>query len=107
MSFYNENAPIPRDRCIGSKPWSWLFAGTNGMNYPAVEAPDKTILCPIAFANKSLSNAETCYRNTEQESFDILHGLEYSLHQYHFKESKHNYMSLVLSLLAPIWLQAC
>ena len=38
--------------------------------------PDKTILCPIAFASKSLMGAECRYSNIECEALGILHGFE-------------------------------
>ena len=38
--------------------------------------PDNTILCPIAFASKSLTDAEHRYSNIERETLDILHGLK-------------------------------
>ena len=46
-------------------------------------APDNTILCPIAFASKSLTGAEFRYSNIEQETLGILHGLE-KFHHYCF-----------------------
>ena len=39
-------------------------------------APDNTILCPIAFASKSLTGAEQRYSNIECEALSTLHGLE-------------------------------
>ena len=42
-------------------------------------APDNTILCPIAFASKSLTGAEQRYSNIECEMLGILHGLEKSI----------------------------
>ena len=37
---------------------------------------DNTILCPIAFASKSLTGAEYRYSNIEREALGILHGLK-------------------------------
>ena len=45
--------------------------------------PDKTILCPTAFASESLTGAEQRYSNTEREALSILHGLE-KFHHYCF-----------------------
>ena len=45
--------------------------------------PDNTILCPIAFASKSLTGAEHRYSNIEREALGILHGLE-KFHHYCF-----------------------
>ena len=44
---------------------------------------DNTILCPIAFASKSLTGAEQRYSNIECEVLGILHGLE-KFHHYCF-----------------------
>ena len=45
--------------------------------------PDSTILCPIAFANKSLMGVDCRYSNIEREALGILHGLE-KIHHYCF-----------------------
>ena len=37
-------------------------------------APDNTILCPIAFASKSLMGTECRYSNIECKALGILHG---------------------------------
>ena len=42
-------------------------------------APDNTILCPIAFASKSLTGAGHRYSNIEREALGILHGLKNSI----------------------------
>ena len=47
------------------------------------KAPDNIILCPTAFASKSLTGAEQRYSNIECEVFGILHGLE-KFHHYFF-----------------------
>ena len=41
---------------------------------------DNTILCPIAFASKSLTGAECRYSNIEREALGILHGHEKFYH---------------------------
>ena len=46
-------------------------------------APDNTILCPIAFASKSLTGAEQRYSNIKREALGILHGME-KFHHYCF-----------------------
>ena len=46
-------------------------------------APDTTILCPIAFASKSLTGGEHRYSNIEREALGILHGLK-KIHHYCF-----------------------
>ena len=46
-------------------------------------APDNTILCPTAFASKSLTGAEWRYSNIKYEMLGILHGLE-KFHHYCF-----------------------
>ena len=45
--------------------------------------PDNTILCPITFLSKSLTDAECRYSNIECEALGILHGLE-NFHHYCF-----------------------
>ena len=50
--------------------------------------PDNTILCPIAFASKSLMGAECRYSNVEREALGILHGLE-TFHHYCFAREVH------------------
>ena len=46
-------------------------------------APDNTILCPTAFASKSLTGAEQRYSNIKHKVLGILHGLE-KFHHYCF-----------------------
>ena len=45
--------------------------------------PDNTILCPIAFASKSLTGTEPKYSNIDKEALGILHDLE-KFHHYCF-----------------------
>ena len=45
--------------------------------------PDNTILCPIAFASKSLTGAECRYSKIDQEALGILHELG-KFHHYCF-----------------------
>ena len=44
---------------------------------------DNTILCPIAFASKSLTGTECRYSNIEKEALGILHGLK-KIHHFCF-----------------------
>ena len=62
-----------------------LLQVSNGMNCGHDKIPDNAILCPIAFASKSLSSVEWHYSNTECKAFRIIHGQERFLH-YHFME---------------------
>ena len=57
----------------------------DNMNCPKDIAPDNTILCPIAFASKSLTGAEQRYSNIECKALGILHGLE-KFHHWSFIE---------------------
>ena len=50
--------------------------------------PHNTILCPIAFASKSLTGADCRYSNIEREALGILHGLE-KFHHYCFAREVH------------------
>ena len=60
-----------------------LIQVRDSLNFRQDEVPGNTELCPIPFANKSLSCAEWQYSNIEQEAFGILHGLE-KFHHYCF-----------------------
>ena len=55
----------------------------DGMQFPRNEAPDNAALWSIAFMNKSLTCAETCYGNTERVALGILHCLN-KFHHYCF-----------------------
>ena len=50
--------------------------------------PDNAILCPIAFASKSLTGTEHRYSNIEREALGILHGLK-KFHHYCFAREVH------------------
>ena len=50
--------------------------------------PDNSILCPIAFASKSLTGTEHRHSNKEREALGILHGLE-KFHYYCFTREVH------------------
>ena len=54
--------------------------GTTCQKYPV---QDNTILCPIAFASKSLTGAEDRYSNIRREVLGILYGLK-KFHHYCF-----------------------
>ena len=52
------------------------------------KVPDNTILCPMAFAGKSLTGAEHRYNNIEGRAIGILHGLKIC-HHYCFAREVH------------------
>ena len=60
-----------------------LLQTRSGTSCQRDKAPDNSILRPIAFASKSLSNAERRYSNIEREALGILHRLKQFYH-YHF-----------------------
>ena len=64
--------------------------------------PDNTILCPIAFASKSLTGAEHRYSNIKRETLGILCGLE-KFHLYCF--SKEVYIITNHKLLVSIFIK--
>ena len=53
-----------------------LFQVRDVMNCRHNETPDKTLLCPVAFASKSLSSAKWHYSSIECEGLRILPGLD-------------------------------
>ena len=53
------------------------------MQFPSNEASNNAVLQLLAFANKSLTNTETCYSKVEREALGILHSLE-KFHHYGF-----------------------
>ena len=71
---------ISRNICMGYRSqsqlrfWMWL---------PRNEAPNNVVIQPIVFVSKSLTGAETWYKNIEMEVLGILHGL-YFFHHYCF-----------------------
>ena len=51
------------------------------MQFTQDKAPGNTVLCPIAFASKSLTSEEARYRYIEREVLGIFHSLE-KFHQF-------------------------
>ena len=62
-----------------------------GMNCGHDKVPDNVILCPIAFASKSLSSAEWWHNNIEWGELGILHGLK-RFHHYCFAKEIYKIM---------------
>ena len=77
-----------------------LFQTRDGMTCPKDSTPDNTILCPIAFANKSLISAEHRYSNIEREVLGILHDLK-KIHHYCFTRDVNviTYHKLLVAIL--------
>ena len=84
MKFYDDTKPLylKTDASVVSLGAALLQLRDN-TNCPKDTPPDKTILCPIVFASKSLTGAERRYSNIECEALGILHGLE-KFHHYCF-----------------------
>ena len=57
-----------------------LLQVRDGVQVARNDAPNNTVLCPIAFANKSLINVDISYSNIKREVLGILHGLEKFCH---------------------------
>ena len=75
MRNYNEQEPL----CLGTDASGIdLEAGylqvRKGMNCPCDEALNNRAQCPMAFASKNLSSAETRYYNTRRKALGIPHG---------------------------------
>ena len=84
MKFYDDIKPLYlKTDASGIGLGAALLQLWDNMNCPKDIAPDNTILCPIAFASKSLTYAEWRYSNIECEALGILHGLE-KFHHYSF-----------------------
>ena len=84
MTFYNDTKPLYLETDasrvgLGAA----LLVLHKGTMCQKDIVPGNTILCPIAFASKSLTGAECRYSNIEQEALGILHGLE-KFHHYYF-----------------------
>ena len=84
MKFYNDTKPLYFETdvsrvCLAAA----LLQLHEGTSCQKDIAPDNAILCPTAFANKSLTGAECRYSNIKQEALGILHGLE-KFHHYCF-----------------------
>ena len=84
MKFYDEKEQLyfgydTSGVCLGAG----LLPVREGMTCPRDVTPDAAMLRPIAFASKSVSNAETHYSNIQREALGILHGLQ-KFHHYYF-----------------------
>ena len=76
MKFYDDTKPLYLETdASGIGLGAALLQLRDNMNCPKDTAPDNTILCPIAFASKSLTEAEQRYSNIECKALGILHGL--------------------------------
>ena len=81
MKFYDDTKPLYLE--TGASRVSLGAALLQLCNNTACQkgvAPDNTILCPIAFASKSLTGTEPRYSNIKHEALGILHGLEKFYH---------------------------
>ena len=84
MKFYDDTKPLYlKTDASGIGLGAALLQLRDNTNCPKDIAPDNTILCPIAFASKSLTGAEQRYSNIECEALGILHGLA-KFHYYCF-----------------------
>ena len=84
MKFYNDTKPLYlKTDASGIGLGAALLQLRENTTCQTHMAPDNTILCPIAFASKSLIGAECRYSNIECEALGILHGLE-KFHHYCF-----------------------
>ena len=84
MKFYDDTKPLYLETDIsrvglGAAP----LQTQEGTTCQKDIVPDNTILCPIAFASKTLMDAECRYSNIEREVLGISHGLE-KFHHYCF-----------------------
>ena len=89
MKFYNATKLLyletdASDICLGLA----LLQTCKGTICLKDTVPNNTILCPIAFASKSLTGAEHRYSNTETEALGILYGLK-KFHHYCFTREVH------------------
>ena len=84
MKFYNESQPLYLETdASGVGLGAALLQTRKGTSCPRDEAPDNSILRPIAFMSKSLSSAEERYSNIERQELGKLHGLK-KFHHYCF-----------------------
>ena len=89
MNFYNGTKPLYLETdasrvSLGAA----VLQAQEGTACQKDTVPDDTILCPIAFASKSLTGAEHRYSNIERETLGILHGLR-KFHLYWFAREVH------------------
>ena len=53
-----------------------LLQAKDRMQFPHIEAPDNTKLCPMIFPSKCLTSTESHYSNFEREVLTILHRIQ-------------------------------
>ena len=84
MKSYDKTKPLylETDAC-GVGLGASLLQTRSGTSCPRDVASDNSLLRPITFGSKSLSNTEKRYSNIEREALDILHGLK-KFHHYYF-----------------------
>ena len=84
MKFYDDNKPLYLKTDIsGIGLRTALLQFRDNTTCQTHMVPDNTILCPIAFASKSLMGTEHRYSNIECKALGILHGSE-KFHHYCF-----------------------
>ena len=84
MKFYDDTKPLYLETdASGISLGAALLQLRDNTTCQTHMAPDNTILCPIAFASKSLMGTECRYSNIVREALGILHGLE-KFHHYCF-----------------------
>ena len=82
MKFYDESKPLNIETdASGVKLGAALLQTRSGTSCPRDEAPNNSILRPIASTSKSLSSAEERYSNIEREALSILYRLK-KFHHY-------------------------
>ena len=89
MKFYDDTKTLYLETdapgvCLGAA----LLQTQEGTTCQKDTVPDNTILCPIAFASKSLMGIECKCSNIERDVLGLLHGLE-KFHQYCFTREVH------------------
>ena len=89
MKFYDDNKPLYLETdTSGIGLWAALLQLRDNTTWQTHMVPDNTILCPIAFASKSLMGTKHRYSNIKCEALGILHGLE-KFHHYCFGREVH------------------
>ena len=84
MKFYDETTPLHLETdASGVGLGAALLQMGDNMSCHRDEAPDNSILRPIAFASNSLTGTEKRHSNIEREALHILYGLE-KFHHYCF-----------------------
>ena len=77
MKFYAETQPLyPETDTSGVRLGASLLQTRSGTSCLRDKAPDNSIVKPIVFASKSLSNVKRRYSNIEREALGILHRLK-------------------------------